>query len=75
MPLAVHFMKVAAVTFVSIVLVAVVVGMAFSFYSRATDARVSAGAFFLQAEDFFWLAVISVVVGAIAAAVRLFRRG
>jgi hypothetical protein len=69
-----YFAKVAATTFVAIVVLAVVIGMALSFYSQATDARVSAGAFFLQAEDFFWIVAISIVVGAVAAVVRHLRR-
>lgn len=68
----VYFVKVAAVAFVTIVVLAVVAGMMLSFYSAG--ARVSDGAFFLQAEDFFWIAVISVAIGAVALAVRLVRR-
>lgn len=67
-----YFIKVAAVAFVTIVVLAVFAGMVLSFLS--TGARVSVGAFFLQAEDFFWIAVISVAIGVVALAVRLVRR-
>jgi hypothetical protein len=73
--IAIHFIKVAAISFVSIVALAVAISIAFSMYSQAMGARVSAGAFDLQVEDFFWVGVISVVIGAVAAVVRFVRRG
>lgn len=72
---AVYFVKVAAGSFVSITVLAVLFGMALSAHSLATSARVSSGAFVLQGEDFFWIGVISVAIGAGAAVVRLARRG
>jgi hypothetical protein len=73
--LASYFIKATAVAFVTVVVLAVVAGTALSIYSRTTGARVSDGAFFLQLEDFVWIAAIAVVIGAAATAVRFVRRG
>lgn len=67
------FAKVAVGAFAVTILALIAIGMAFSLYSEATNAPVSAGAFNLQAEDLFWIAAGSIVIGGIAVIVRVAR--
>ena len=73
-PIIGYFVKVATFTFVTIAVLAILIGMALSSYSRATGARDSDGAFVCVPEDFFWIACASVAIGGIASAVRYLRR-
>jgi hypothetical protein len=61
-------------TFLSLAAALIAIGFGFSLYSQATNAPVSPGAFNIQGEDLFWVAVVSVIIGAVAVVVRLLRR-